>query len=142
MADYPLTLLYDGTCPLCLLEMRRLMARNTSGRLAFVDIADPAADAKPYGLERDDLMRVIHAVKPDGTVLRGIDAIRLAYAGAGRVIVARLLTIPLIRNLATWVYPYIADNRYTLSRRFRWLIDLLADTPSCGSDMCDIDPRK
>jgi predicted DCC family thiol-disulfide oxidoreductase YuxK len=37
--QWPLTLLYDGACPICMLEMRNLMARNTLNRLAFIDIA-------------------------------------------------------------------------------------------------------
>ena len=40
---YPLTLYYDGACPLCMAEMRNLMLRNErEQRLRFVDIAAPA----------------------------------------------------------------------------------------------------
>ena len=34
---YPVTLYYDGSCQLCSGEMRNLRARDTAGRLAFVD---------------------------------------------------------------------------------------------------------
>ena len=34
-ALYPLTLLYDGACPVCSLEMEHLRARNANGKLAF-----------------------------------------------------------------------------------------------------------
>ena len=39
--NFPLTLLYDGACPVCNLEMDNLKARNTAGLLKFVDISVP-----------------------------------------------------------------------------------------------------
>ena len=47
MTNYPLTLLYDGTCPVCVLEMDNLKARNAEGQLRFINIATPEFDAKP-----------------------------------------------------------------------------------------------
>lgn len=43
-ANYPLTLLFDGACPVCMLEMDNLKARNQDGLLVFVDIANPQFD--------------------------------------------------------------------------------------------------
>ena len=80
---YPLTLLYDGACPVCSLEMDHLRARNSTGRLVFVDIAAPGFDATPYGATPAELDAEIHAIAADGTTLRGMDVLRLAYAAAG-----------------------------------------------------------
>lgn len=122
MNDYPLTLFYDGACPLCQAEMERLMRRNRHGRLRFVDAAAASFDAGQYGLARADFMRVLHAQCADGRMLRGVDAIRLAYRAAGFHLIATLLRMPGIRHLAEWLYPRIARRRYTLSRQLGGLL--------------------
>ena len=43
-AIYPLTLYYDGACPVCALEMDHLRSRDAAARLVFVDIAAPGFD--------------------------------------------------------------------------------------------------
>jgi predicted DCC family thiol-disulfide oxidoreductase YuxK len=80
---YPLTLLYDAQCPVCALEMDHLRARCSDGRLCFVDIAQPGFDASVYGLTLAALDAEIHAVRSDGSVLKGVEVLRLAYAAAG-----------------------------------------------------------
>jgi predicted DCC family thiol-disulfide oxidoreductase YuxK len=137
MNKYPLTLLYDGACPLCALEMERLMARNRRGLLRFVDASGCDFDPDAYGVTNEDLMQVIHAVKPDGTLVRGIEAIRLAYAGAGLNTMAKLLGLPGVTQRANWAYPLIADNRYVLSRRFQWLIAALKQKQPCAEGSCN-----
>ena len=132
-SDYPLTVLYDGACALCAVEMARLMKRNKRGLLHFVDVTAPGFEARSYGLEQNELMRVIHGVRADGSVIRGIETLRLAYQGAGLSAIAWLLALPRINRIATWAYPYIADNRYTISQRFRWLINAFTNKPSCAS---------
>lgn len=80
---YPLTLLYDGACPVCSLEMDHLRERSTDGRLVFVDIAAPDFDAASLGLTPEVLDAEIHAVCADGTVRKGMEVLRLAYEAAG-----------------------------------------------------------
>ncbi|MEQ1806344.1 MAG: DCC1-like thiol-disulfide oxidoreductase family protein [Burkholderiaceae bacterium] len=48
---YPLTLLYDATCPVCALEMDHLRSRNAAGQLVFVDRSHPAL--RLHDKERD-----------------------------------------------------------------------------------------
>jgi predicted DCC family thiol-disulfide oxidoreductase YuxK len=43
-AKYPMTLLFDGACPVCSLEMDNFKARNQDGLLVFVDTANPEFD--------------------------------------------------------------------------------------------------
>ena len=47
MESSELVLYFDGRCPLCVAQIRRLGARDAQQRLAFVDIADPEAYANP-----------------------------------------------------------------------------------------------
>jgi predicted DCC family thiol-disulfide oxidoreductase YuxK len=82
-ANYPLTLLYDAQCPVCSLEMDHLRERCTDGRLRFVDISQPGFDAAPYGVSYEAMDAEIHGVRPDGSLLKGVGVLRLAYDAAG-----------------------------------------------------------
>ena len=82
-AVYPLTLLYDGACPVCSLEMDHLRARNVAGKLAFVDIATPGFDPTPWGATWAEMNASIHAVRADGSVITGVEVLRLAYLAVG-----------------------------------------------------------
>lgn len=82
-ANYPLTLLYDAQCPVCSLEMDHLRERCTDGRLRFVDISQPGFDAARYGATLAAMDAEIHGVRPDGSLLKGVEVLRLAYAAAG-----------------------------------------------------------
>lgn len=82
-AAYPLTLLYDAQCPVCSLEMDHLRERCADGRLVFVDISSPGFDAASYGATYEAMDAEIHGVLPDGSVIKGVEVLRLAYAAAG-----------------------------------------------------------
>lgn len=82
-AIYPLTLLYDAQCPVCSLEMDHLRERCRDGRLLFEDISQPGFDAARFGLTLAAVDAEIHGVRPDGSVIRGVEVLRLAYAAAG-----------------------------------------------------------
>src|SRR5438045_3005059 len=76
MNDYPLTLFYDGACPVCSLEMDHLRERSRDGRLVFVDIAAPGFDAARYGATLDAMHAEIHGLLPDGALPRGVEGLR------------------------------------------------------------------
>jgi len=79
----PLTLLYDAQCPVCALEMDHLRARCPDGRLVFVDMSAPGFDAGRYGCTQAAVDAEIHGIRPDGSVLVGVEVLRLAYEAAG-----------------------------------------------------------
>ena len=80
---YPLMLFFDGACPLCRLEMDRLRERDGLRRLVFVDIAEPGFDPAPWAVTLADMQALIHAARPDGSLLIGIDALHQAYTAVG-----------------------------------------------------------
>lgn len=116
---YPLTLLYDGACPVCRLEMDRLAERDALRRLVFVDIAAPGFDLAAYTPDRtvttDDLNRLIHAVRPDGSLVAGVEVFRLAYGAIGRGAWFAPTALPLVSPLAERAYAAFARNRYAVS---------------------------
>lgn len=118
--NYPLTLLYDANCAVCSLEMDHLRSRceanGVAGRLRFVDIAAPGFDPAPFGATLAALNAEIHGVWPDGSVIRGVPALRLAYAAAGIGWVLRPTGWPVLSPVFDAGYRVFARHRQTISR--------------------------
>jgi len=121
-APGPLTLLYDGACPICVFEMKRLEGldrrKGRRARLAYRDIAAPGFDAARYGTTFEAMMGRMHALTEDGRVLVGLDAIRAAYSAIGLGWVLAPTRLPGVRAVADRAYAWFAQNRYAISR---WL---------------------
>jgi len=73
-----LTLYFDGSCPLCVAEVRRLEAWDTAARLAFVDIALPGFDSSTLGVDLAALNRELHSKTQEGELLTGLDSMLAA----------------------------------------------------------------
>jgi predicted DCC family thiol-disulfide oxidoreductase YuxK len=124
-AVYPLTLYYDGACPMCHAEMHNLMLRNQRQLLVFVDISVPGFSGQPPGATQQDLMTLIHASQADGTLVKGVDVFRLAYSAAGLPWVSALVRLPVIGPLVDRLYPWVARFRQRIPQR---LVVLLFET--------------
>jgi predicted DCC family thiol-disulfide oxidoreductase YuxK len=118
-ANYPLTLLYDAGCAVCALEMDHLRDRaqeRGDGRLVFIDISAPGFDPALFGATLAALNAEIHGVRPDGSVLRGVAVLRLAYAAVGLGWVLRPTGWAPLRPLFDAGYRVFAQHRQTISR--------------------------
>lgn len=80
---WPLTLYFDGDCPLCAHEIKVLRARALPERLHFIDISDPAFDAQSLGFTRAHMESLLHARFSDGTWVTGLDATLWSWRAAG-----------------------------------------------------------
>ncbi|MCF5826786.1 thiol-disulfide oxidoreductase DCC family protein, partial [Pseudomonas syringae] len=81
--QWPLTLYFDGECPLCAREVKILRARAAAERLLFVDISDDAFDAKSLGFTLAQMESSLHARFADGTWVTGLDATLWSWRAAG-----------------------------------------------------------
>ena len=124
-ATYPLTLLYDAQCKVCSLEMDHLRERCRDGRLRFVDISQPDFDATPYGETLAAMDAQIHGIRPDGSVIRGVEVLRLAYAAAGLGWVMRPTGWAPLRPLFDAGYRVFARHRRRISAAAAPLIDAI-----------------
>ncbi len=115
---YPLTLFYDAACPVCALEMDHLRERNTEGRLVFVNVAEPTFDPRPYGVTLAEMNAEIHGQRPDGSMLRGIEVLRLAYAAVGLGWVLQATAWAPLRPTFDAAYRLFARHRVAISRVF------------------------
>lgn len=86
MTAPPLTVWYDGACPLCMREMRVMQRLDKRGAIRFVDAADPGA-AVQCPIDPAMLLARFHA-EEDGRLLSGVEA----FAAMWRA-------IPLLRPL-------------------------------------------
>jgi predicted DCC family thiol-disulfide oxidoreductase YuxK len=150
-ADYPLTLYYDANCPVCALEMDHLRARNDAGKLRFVDIAAPGFDSPLPGVTLAQLDAEIHATRPDGTVLRGVEVLRLAYAAVGLGWVLRPTAWAPLRPLVDVGYRLFARHRRRISRAAAPLIDAIRAARAhevekrmrkCSGGTCELPRRR
>ena len=116
MKTTSLTLLYDASCPVCALEMDHLWERNAQGRLAFVDIADPSFEPAAWGATMAELQAQIHGVRPDGSHLVGLAALRQAYEAVGLGWVLGATAWPPLQPLANAAYRAFARHRQRISR--------------------------
>ncbi len=82
-SDWPLTLYYDGDCPLCAREVRLLSRRALETRLVLVDISHGEFDATALGFTLDQMRGSLHARFDDGRWVTGLDATLWSWRAAG-----------------------------------------------------------
>jgi predicted DCC family thiol-disulfide oxidoreductase YuxK len=112
------TLLYDSECPFCKLEVEWLQRRDGRGRLGAIDIAQEDFDAAHFGLSQEAVHARLHGVRPDGTVIEGMAAIRAAWSAAGLGWVMAPTAWPVLRWFADLGYVVFARYRIPLGRLF------------------------
>ncbi|WP_339720853.1 DUF393 domain-containing protein [uncultured Paraglaciecola sp.] len=111
----PLTLFYDGFCPLCLLEINKLKQLDVQQNITFVDIQKPSFSADYPQLDWQALNARIHGYLQDGSLISGLDVTYLAWKLVGKGWVYAPLRWPVIRWFADSAYNLFAKNRYRIS---------------------------
>lgn len=129
-----LTLYFDGRCPFCAAEMRRLKQWNRAGQLAFVDIAEPGFNPSPLGVDLAALNRELHSTTNDGRLLVGLDSMLAAYTLVDRAWVVWPLRVRMLRPLLAYCYRWFARHRYWMSERLGYRL------PSkCRDGVCKVE---
>ena len=117
--SWQIELLYDGECPLCLREVNFLKRRDAGrGLVAFVDIAGDRYIPEAHGgVDFETAMGRIHAVLPDGTVIKNVEVFRRVYEILGMGWIYAVTKLPIIGSIVDWLYGIWADLRLTLTGR-------------------------
>lgn len=110
-----LRLFYDGQCPLCVREMRQLQRHDTAQHLALVDIFTPNFHADFPQINADAAREILHAERPNGELLLGLDATYAAWKIVGKGYWIAPLRWPVVRVIADCCYRFFARNRYSIS---------------------------
>ncbi len=150
-AVWPLAIYYDASCPLCREEMHALKAYDGEHRLALVDASAPDfsdPDLAAAGIDREALMRLIHARDAAGQWFIGVAVFEQAYGAVGLHRVAALWANPRLRPLWNRVYPWVARLRQPLSwlhlnRAYGWLVRRAAaraqrQAQACTQGRCEL----
>jgi predicted DCC family thiol-disulfide oxidoreductase YuxK len=119
MTSWKIKLLYDGQCPLCLREVEFLQKRDAGcGLIAFVDIADDSYTPEENGgISFETAMGRIHALLPDGTIVKNLEVFRRTYEILGLGWIYAATQWPVIGPLANKLYEIWADWRLRLTGR-------------------------
>jgi len=117
--SWKIKLLYDGECPLCVREVNFLTKKDRGrGIVNFVDIAD--IDYYPQDNADIDFataMGRIHAILPDGTVIKNVEVFRRVYEELGMGWIYAITKVPVVGAIANWLYGIWADWRLKLTGR-------------------------
>jgi predicted DCC family thiol-disulfide oxidoreductase YuxK len=117
--NWKIKLLYDGECPLCLREVNFLLKRDAGrGIVNFVDIASLDYEPEEHGgVDFATAMGRIHAVLPDGTVIKNVEVFRRVYEELGLGWVYAITKLPLFGAIADGLYNIWANWRLALTGR-------------------------
>ena len=117
--SWQIELLYDSECPLCMREVNFLKRRDAGrGLVAFVDIADESYTPEAHGgVDFKTAMGRIHAVLPDGTVIKNVEVFRRVYEILGMGWIYAVTKLPIIGSIVDRLYGVWADWRLALTGR-------------------------
>lgn len=74
------------------------------------------------GISYDEAMETIHAIRPDGTVAQGTNAIKEMYAAVGLGWLIWLMELPIATKLVDLIYEYLSKNRISLGNSMDMLL--------------------
>lgn len=125
-----LTLLYDGSCPLCRWEKRKLRETDRQGQIHFIDIQAPDFKAEDYGFSMETLMGRLHGITKQGHVTVGIDTLITTYRLAGWWwLYLPIAALP--RRFSDRAYDAFARRRHRISARIGHWFDDDCDGNTC-----------
>jgi len=107
--------------------------------VAFVDIAAPNYQGLDHGgVEFADAMSRIHAVLPDGTVIKNVAVFRQVYQVLGIGWIYAATGWPVIGPLVDKLYDFWADRRLTWTGRPDLATILAAREQGCDDQRCAV----
>ena len=117
MTAKPVTIYYDGECPLCSREVAHHRDRTKGVGVAYIDIAASDFDPAAHGVDRVRVQEVLH-VKVGDVMLTGTDAVIAIWDAVPSLRwLARFARLPGIYTIARLAYRVFARVRPYLQRR-------------------------
>ena len=109
--------LYDGECDMCNQLMQTLKNKDAGlGRIKFVNIASLKYNPRDNeGVTFEEAMETIHAIKRDGTILTGPNALKTLYDTVGWGWIATLMALPIVDKVVQLFYDIVAKYRLPMS---------------------------
>jgi len=114
---YPLTVYFDGECPICRREIDLMKTFNRRNHLQFIDFSGGSYRSVEHGLSPCDLGRVIHARWSNGTIITGVEVFQEMWEAIGLGFLSRFARLAMINKLLVRAYAWFARNRLRLTGR-------------------------
>lgn len=106
-------LIYDGDCAFCSSSVRFI-----ENRIRRHPRCEPWQwlDLGAYGVTREDCEAAVQFVDTDGTVYSGERGVArvLIHGGKGWAVLGRILLVPGVRHLGSFVYRWVSKNRHRM----------------------------
>ncbi|CAG9461402.1 unnamed protein product [Pedinophyceae sp. YPF-701] len=140
--------LYDGDCPVCRNLKLLLETNDKRQNIWFVNLADPSYKSSEHkGVSYEDAMAKLHAIRRDGTIFVGLEALNELYKAAGMGWVAALSTVPGVGWLAKKLVDLVSALRLPMMgqsmqslQALKKLDDEAKGTNKCSEDTeCELD---
>lgn len=128
LAPYPLTVFFDGACPICAREIALMKRMDQQRQLEFNDFSAVDYDTASIDVSSAELGRIIHARWADGRVISGVEVFRAMWEAVGLGMLARLSRLFLIEPMVLRAYAWFARNRRRLTGR----------SNSCPTSACNL----
>lgn len=113
------TIYYDASCQFCSTEILNIKLYDNENRMTLVDCSAADFDDSPFAEEhitQENMMLSLHIRDKQGHWHRGVEAFEIMYRMAGFNRISKIWSSPITKPLATRLYPWIARNRYLLSK--------------------------
>lgn len=115
--QYPLTIYYDASCPMCKTEMETLKKLDKDNRLILADCSNINITLpKSCPVTREAMMERIHAIDQNGQWINSVDVFAAAYSASGFKNLGKLWGNKTLKPIFNRAYPWVADNRHWLSK--------------------------
>lgn len=115
-ARAPITLFYDGGCPLCRRQVAWVKRQKGHDRVHFVDIRAPGFDPTLWGRSCDELMGRLYALDGEGRWYAGMDSTRALYVVLGYRGRVKLSSLPGLGVMLDRLYLAVAKRRNRIGR--------------------------
>ncbi|PKH56029.1 DUF393 domain-containing protein [Shewanella sp. Choline-02u-19] len=124
-----LRIFYDSLCPLCDAEMQHIKARDIGDDIELQDLNQSDFASKFPEIDFTVANRILHAQRPDGSIITGLDVTYEAWTVVGKERWVSLLRCSLVKPFADKGYLFFAKHRYRISY-------LLTGKKRCESGTC------
>lgn len=110
------TIIYDGKCPVCAGTVQWLRDKGLAGSFELLECRSEQRRMMHPEVNRDECMRAIHLVLPDGTVLAGEKALpEIISRLKGYRLAAPLFRLPGASRISRTAYRWFAGRRYRIA---------------------------
>ena len=107
---------YDGKCNLCSSEINYYRRISPTGIFDWLDINLMHSDFVNTGIKVSDALKILHVIDNNNTLHLGVDAFIIIWKNLSYwKIIAKVVSIPIIRQIVNITYRAFANWRFNRS---------------------------